>query len=513
MSRYRLVDAYVNELQRRLGPRGMDADGTLREIRAHLIESARRAERAGVLRTEAERQAIASFGSTELIADLLAPELVPTRARRAVERWGVALAAVAATLALTAIAAGLAVDGQVFGILSSDRRPVRSASGAIVYRPPLSTLVRVDPRTLRPLSGRRVKLGTALMGYVSPNRTRFATAMSGRAGLRFVDLNNMRIAGDVVLARGRDAQVRALGWVRDDRLLAVMQGMGGPNDRQVLARSLIGVDPISQRVLWRRSLARTALRENAVAGGRFVFLQGDSNHRSPSVRISVAEGNGSLRSADFRVGTVARRGARRWTALAVEPSGERAFLATSGSVLTEIDLDTMRATRRTVRLVGGVPSRKPTAWSLRLSSAGANALVATGFPAPRRNGRLVPLGVTLIDTKDWTARVVDARASSFLYVEGTLLTYGGFAARARRGQGGAGVNAYDLDGRRRYTLFPNQAIASVQVVGGYVHIRRSPLVFRESRPRSVFELRSGRNLGRIARPPTNLFIVGSERNS
>ena len=34
------------------------------------------------------------------------------------------------------------------------------------------------------------------------------------------------------------------------------------------------------------------------------------------------------------------------------------------------------------------------------------------------------------------------------------------------------------------------------------------LVFRRTAPRAVFDVRSGRNLGRISRPPENLELLG-----
>ena len=152
-------------------------------------------------------------------------------------------------------------------------------------------------------------------------------------------------------------------------------------------------------------------------------------------------------------------------------------------------------------------------WSLRLAPAGEGALVATGLPVGP-NGR--PYGVTLIDTRRWTAKVLDPRASGFTYTDGIVLAYGGFSFAPGASLRGAGLSAYGMSGRRLYTLFAGQRIAGVQVVQGFLHIVRASFAVRRgrllpvSRASAVFDVRSGRNLGKLSRPPARLLLVGAD---
>ena len=124
-------------------------------------------------------------------------------------------------------------------------------------------------------------------------------------------------------------------------------------------------------------------------------------------------------------------------------------------------------------------------------------------------------GVWLLDTSTWTARAVDSRANQFQVAEGSILT-SGYAAQPLgramlRAQRGVGITVYDLNGKRRYNIYGRKLIQRVVVTGGYLHTIGQPLRGRDgslTQPaRAVFELRSGRNLGKLSRPPLRLQLL------
>lgn len=137
---------------------------------------------------------------------------------------------------------------------------------------------------------------------------------------------------------------------------------------------------------------------------------------------------------------------------------------------------------------------------------------------------------TLPDTQTWLARPLSKWGGPFLDANGTLLVYGPTVRHEgpdifRRGiDGGHGleIDAFNSDGRRLYTLRPGRRIGRVFVVVGYLHTFAAlPFVPRpqhqfDSRPapaRAVYDVRTGHNLGRISRPPGNLFLPRARSSS
>jgi hypothetical protein len=72
-----VIERYLAELRRMLG-RGLGRNRLLAEVEDHLRETARRLEREGAARPEAERAAVASFGPPDELAAQLAGEQAAT---------------------------------------------------------------------------------------------------------------------------------------------------------------------------------------------------------------------------------------------------------------------------------------------------------------------------------------------------------------------------------------------------------------------------------------------------
>jgi hypothetical protein len=101
--------------------------------------------------------------------------------------------------------------------------------------------------------------------------------------------------------------------------------------------------------------------------------------------------------------------------------------------------------------------------------------------------RMTPAGVRLIDTEDWSARMLDAKASAATVASGTLLAFGSYYDWDSRQWVGAGVSGYSLDGERRFHLFGEDPVWDVQVVGTRVYA-----AFEDSNRAALIALPSGR---------------------
>lgn len=515
------LDEYLVAVSRRLRVGRRLRRRILREIEDHLRQALAEAGMRPSDEGATVRDALECFGSPLEVADAFSA--VHRRGSSGQKRKVVVLVT-ACALALAGLSfAGSRLDKPVFAILFDNDRTVRKQGGGILFEPPAAVLVRVNPRTLRPLPGRRVQLlaGTGLH-TLSPDRSRLAGASYPGARIRFVDLARMRRLGDLTLASNPLSRIRALAWVRPDRVLVIVQRMSKPYARRVVARTLVTVDPTARRVLNRRALPRTAVRYAVVAGERFVFTQEDSNHRSPIVRLVVAEPSGSFRSRALNVGKVSPSGMRRGVGVTLDPSGERAFVAVSSGRLIEIELDILATREHRPRLPAAIPAGlRPSVWSLSpyIHALDEHRLLASHFFTRNVGGQMgLPIaGVWLIDTRGGRARVLDPRAPFFLVAERTILTYGSGAVsggpRSRAGQG-VGVAAYSLEGKLRYRLYSGKHMQRIAVADGYLHTFGSPSRDRQGRlvqrPRAVFDLETGRNLGRVSKPPLGLLLVDAD---
>lgn len=496
------IEEYLGTLGDRLEVDAKRRRRVLREVRAHLQEAAARDEESGVKSTEARHRAVARFGAPDEVARRFHSEL-KAPPRRVGPRVAAAALACCAAAAGVAVTASLALERPVLGLLfDQERERVRQPGGGIVYRAPATTLVRIDARTLRPLGGLRLELGRGYGAHErSPDGSRLAIASYEEPRLKFVELDSMRLLGELRLTSAPRTRLAAMGWVRPNRLLVFVQQLSKPYRRYVVSRSLLVVDPLARRVISRRSFSKLRIEHAAVAGGRLVFTQADSSLRSPLVRLVVVDGDGASRAVGFRVGNSRGGGGRRFTSLAVEPSGERAFLAAGDGKVTEIALDSLRTRSRSV--APPVAPSTPGGFSMpgRMQAVDGALFATTGFFPLLQKGRELRTvtGVFRIDTSTWRARLVSREGTLFQVARDILLVYG-YGSRLGRG---AGLRAYDLAGARRYHLYGDSAIQEVLVAGDYLHTLRRP----PAGARAVFDLRTGKNLGRLSRPPQSLRLL------
>jgi hypothetical protein len=200
-----------------------------------------------------------------------------------------------------------------------------------------------------------------------------------------------------------------------------------------------------------------------LAPARVVFITREEELRSASLSgIELASG---LRVPPFR---------RKSGGLAVDASGQRAFIVGVQGTVAEVDLETLHVRHREIEALKASPQGGRRA--VVPLDQGRLAMFGDNFRAgeaggPSSNFRSLvgvvqePAGVTVIDTESWTARTVDPQASRAAFAAGTLLVYGGRSS---------GVTGYSSDGRRRFHLFGDEteqrSVAAVHAHGGLAYV-------------------------------------------
>jgi hypothetical protein len=371
------------------------------------------------------------------------------------------IALVTGLLALTA--ALLALTGLLSATPGEARRGASSppALYGVTWQGSL-VLARVDRATLRPLSGRRVRLSAEPLGWsFAPDRSRLAVGSTARgARLRIIDLRAMRTLGDVTIAR-RGSGV-ATAWAGSTRVLAVVvtPGCCGTGDTTV-----VGVDAVRRRVLWRRTLGGSLQAGERSGGGLLLVLGPRGREVGPSRLVHVG-GDGEVRSAslpEIRSGSESRGSVTHsWNpGLAVDRAGGRAFVVQAQAPLAEVDLRSFEvrshpldAQPRAAKALAG-PAREAL-W------LGRGMLAVTGSDSGPSGETAA--GLTLVDTRRWSARTIDRRTTDAVLVAGRVLA-SSFLVDARGNTAGSGLTGYSLDGRRRFHRHGSQPITGVQPLG------------------------------------------------
>ena len=289
---------------------------------------------------------------------------------------------------------------------------------ALRYGAQLNLLVPYDPVRLVP-SGRAIDVGHFAQAWsLSPDRMRFVGAAGWRktsgqpASLRFVDLESGQIEGTLRL-HGERGRVVATAWVRG-RVLAVVSGTDGT--------MVYSIDPDTRTVV-----GKADAPGNVVAGVRSengVALLLETADRIGPVTLAFADQRPRVRTvvldritAGFVVsGTGAdRRSTMQRPALTLAPSGTRAYVFGANEPAAAVDLRSMAVEYAPSRLLAAIAK----------NGSGA---VRTAEALP--DGRIVVSGYSfgspgatflrVVDTKDWSSRLLD-RSSPWFRVGGGMI--------------------------------------------------------------------------------------------
>ena len=344
-------------------------------------------------------------------------------------------------------------------------------------------LARLDALSLE-LRSRQLRIGEYHDTWsLSPDGKKLALGLSlpgaRRVGIGVVDLASLRIVRKI--ATGIAAE--AVAWLTPRRLAAGLQ-----DGRLAL------VDPVSGEIV-REARGSGEPRRSARVRGRLVVLFADVAVGGP-VRIAVADARARIRSVTLdRIRLRARSGGGHPYAdaagLTVDPSGRRAYVAAAGAPLAVVALASMRVSYHRVPALtarAALERQRGAVWLGR----GRFAVYGYDVTASRR---IVPAGVTLVDSHGWSSCTLDARGSAATVAAGRLLVYGA------RGSPVPGMRVYTPRWRIARTLLQTAPVWDVKVAGRFAYIRTRSAV-------RVVDARSGRVLNTITRPPDLVDVIG-----
>jgi hypothetical protein len=370
-------------------------------------------------------------------------------------------------------------------------------------------LLRVDSRTLEPLSGPRLIPGSG--SSFSPDGSRLA--FGDRFGeVSIVDALGLRVVGKISADYG---QVVATAWL-GGRVLAVVDPCCRSEDPPDRELSVSVLDPIANSRISAHVLAESGERVEgaAHAGSLFVLLLGP-RWSLGAARLVTVDAEGDIRSAalDLIPSGQEFETAGRMSApgLAVDAAGGRAYVVAGNAPVAEIDLATLAVSYHELSTPISVLShvrnwlepeaaaKMPSSGPMRHASWLGNDLLAvwgsdihvTGSGRSIETSETAA-GVKLIDTRNWSVRTLDANASSLAVAEGTLLVSASLWSSAERRAAGIGLTAYNPDGSARFHLFGSRPLW-VQVLGSRAFVPRGGR--RQSY--DIVDVRTGRVIRRM----------------
>jgi hypothetical protein len=403
-------------------------------------------------------------------------------------------------------------------------------------------LVRVNPRSLRPLGRRGPKVPASWAWAFSPDRShlvlpshRQATRAAPRASLRFVDVRQMRSLGVVSLGPGT---VDALAWVAPDRLLVVHQlccsgtfdvVVVAPRGPRVLQRTKVEGDLVSV-VSTRDELVVLVAPAGRIGPSRlFVFDARGRVRAVPLDGIWAGRDRPEQESAPY----VARH---RYPGVAVDREGRRIIVVPADGPISTVDLSSLAVEYHTLSEPRSL-LRRLRSWLEPVAQAkasdgtsrqalwlGGGLIAVTGSddrtfvgPDATVSLRTVPAGLSLIDTNAWTLRRVDDAVSHVSRTGNLLLARAYSWDSSTQRQGAFGLAAFGLDGSKRFHVFAGKQLTQLRIYGdrayvgldGTVRVGAAHIRLDDGSAFKVVDLATGRIIGTRSTPLPILLVDDS----
>lgn len=324
------------------------------------------------------------------------------------------------------------------------------------------TLAWLHPLTLEPVRQAEFRFPAGYYGMaVSADGRMIALKARGASRVRVISAASLRVVRTIP-ARG--VRLAFSIWPTPNRLVGYGQG------------DVVVVDPQAGRIVSRRRLAGAPLAF-ASTRRRLVLVLGRKNRIEP-VTLATVEASGLVRSVRLPTGGAGFASAggiarQARPGLAIDPSGRRAAVVAPGLV-AEVDLASLTVTLH--RLEGRRPAAAQKAfdgWSRTAVWAAPSTLAVTGTDydasGSRNAMRQAPVGLALVHTGAWEARLIEPGASQLTQAGRTLLATGVRCETATHCRG-IGLRGYTLDGSLRFHLFGNESLPTPQVAGGLAYL-------------------------------------------
>ena len=334
-----------------------------------------------------------------------------------------------------------------------------------------SRLVALEPRTLRPSSGdlrlpgwafgvewARAPAGPRIAIVPKPSESNeHLVVVTTQNGLHV--LSRLALPGDVC----------RLAWPSPGRLLAVVSS---PACYQPIdSAQLLVIDPAAARIVTRRPLTgpATVIAAAPAPVGLALLLKPQTTPKLRLVLVSAArtrsftlDGVSSpTRPLDKAVGST--------IGLALDPPRQHAYVVEPNGRITDVDLanDTVAVHMPKARTTSTAAKGVSQAVVQALSPA-PGVLVYSGVH--RSGGRVVPIGLRIVDTRSWHTRLVNRNATGFVYAARMLMAYQPFVDQLGRQIPRIGLDVYSIDGRRLLHAFGNQQVEMIRSQGRYAYL-------------------------------------------
>jgi hypothetical protein len=370
-------------------------------------------------------------------------------------------------------------------------------------------LARLDPRTLQPLPGGRLRLaGTWPMLAVAPDRS-MAVLGSEAGDLTVVDLVHLRRLGAVRTDVPGEAAF-GWGWVGPSRLLLI-------GTSHEAATEVLAVDVGARRVVGQQrldgvvqgyarlphGLALLVTPANAIGRARLVVSDAGAGLQT----VTLAEITAGFKQLDDTDGSGPRM-EQAVPGIAADPAGRRVYVVPGGGPVAEVDLASLAVTYHRLGRSQSPVQRLARWWAPPAEAKvisgpsrtalwlGDGQLAVTGYDGSATGHHVeIPSGLELIDTAGWTTRQVDRHSSGATLAAGRLLAFGTAFGTGQDGVNqGYGLTLYGPGDRQPVHRFGTKQVGWIQVNGDLAYVQLMDANVSNVEGYAVVDLRSGRVL-------------------
>ena len=376
-------------------------------------------------------------------------------------------------------------------------RAVSPVLGVVRDARGLPDLARLDPATLQPLAGPRVRVFDHAAPSLSPDGARAVLGNAAAGSLTFVDVRRMRRLGYTWI--NPDGPVVATAWPSPRRALAAIVRHRVTHASSMCCNrvTVAAVDPATRKIVRSTRLTADPVAVESWRGGLVLVLAPPG--RVGAARLAAVGPTGRVRSVGLtRMRAGRNEAARRLPGLAVDPARARAFVVGAGEPIAEVDLRTLSVTYHEPDRSLAAREKDVGSGPARLARWLGNGLLAvSGEHFLRSDFTFEPAGLVVVDTATWRVRTIDPTVSWFSFGAGVLVG---------EPRDSLGVRSWTLDGQVRFGVFAGRLVARIEIVGERAFVS---LWGEDANPQpaySVVDLRSGAIVSEIRRPLPTLVV-------